>query len=203
MDAKLAEGTHSVDASAESSSGFVHAFRVLGTVLVSQPRSLSWLAPVSWAGLIFLLSSGQPNLGGVDLGVLGGFLMNLAHPGVFGILTLLLVPVFARSTGPHGMRWTGLTSVGGIWLVAFVGMYGFTDELHQSVVEGRDASFLDLLSDVVGAYFVVRVVLYLGRPDATREGLSRWILAGLAASMAAAGIATWWGATMGEGPWFP
>ena len=29
--------------------------------------------------------------------------------------------------------------------------YGFTDELHQAVVPGRDASFADLGFDVVGA----------------------------------------------------
>ncbi|QDV05680.1 hypothetical protein Poly30_11790 [Planctomycetes bacterium Poly30] len=175
--------------------------RFLGTVLVTQPRFLSWLAPLSWAALIFVLSSGQPALGGLDLGAFGGFLMNLAHPGVFGILTLLLVPLFARRKGPHGLRWTALTPVGAVWLVAFVAIYGFTDEVHQSTVEGRDASLLDFLSDTVGAFFVVAVTLYLGREDAKTSGLLRWIVAGVAASAASAGLATWYSAKAGGGPW--
>lgn len=179
----------------------VKAARWLGTVLVTQPRLLSWLAPLAWAALIFVLSSGQPALGGLELGVYGSFLMNLAHPGVFGVLALLLIPLFARRVGPHGLRWTSLTPVMGTWLVAFVAMYGFTDEVHQSTVAGRDASLLDFLSDTVGAFFVVRVTLYLGREDANTPGLLRWLLAGLAASMASAGLATWYSAHHGAGPW--
>ena len=185
-----------------SSSGqSVAAARLLGTVLVTQPRLLSWLAPFSWAALIFVLSSGQPSLGGFDLGAFGGFLMNLAHPGVFGVLALLLIPLFGRRKGPHGLRWTAISPVGALWLVALVSLYGFTDEVHQSMVEGRDASLLDSLSDAVGAYFVVRVTLYLSREDANTAGLLRWLLAGLATSVASAGLATWYSATAGSGPW--
>ncbi len=179
----------------------VHALRLAGTVLVTQPRILCWLPPLCWAALIFVLSSGQPSLGGLDLGEFGGFLMNLAHPGVFGVLALLLIPILGRKVGPHRMRWTKLSPVSGLWLIVIVGLYGFTDEVHQSTVEGRDASLLDFLSDFVGAFFVIRVVLYLGREDANSRGLWRWLLTGIACSAAAAGAATWYGARHGEGPW--
>ena len=53
----------------------------------------------------------------------------------------------------------------------------------------------------MGAYFVVRVVLYLGRSDADGRGLRRWLLAGIAASLASAGLATWYTARAGSGPW--
>ena len=179
----------------------VRSMRLVGTVLVSQARILSWLPPLAWAVLIFFLSSGQPSLGGVDLGEFGGFVTNLAHPFAFGVLALLLVPMFGRTTGPHGLRWTKLSPQNAVWVIAFASLYGLTDEIHQSTVEGRDASLLDWLSDFVGAYFVVRVVLYLGRSDADARGLRRWLLAGLAASLAAAGLATWYTSVSGSGPW--
>lgn len=179
----------------------VRTARLIGTVLVSQARILSWLPPLAWAALIFFLSSDVRSLGGIDLGAFGSLLGNLAHPGAFGILALLVVPVFGRTTGPHGLRWTKLTPANGVWIVALVAIYGMSDEIHQSTVEGRDASLLDWLSDCVGAYFVVRVVLYLGRSDANGRGLRRWLLAGIAASLASAGLATWYTARAGSGPW--
>lgn len=179
----------------------VRTTRLVGTVLVSQARVLSWIPPLAWASLIFFLSSGQPALGGFDLGAFGGFITNLGHPGAFGVLTLLVIPVFGRTTGPHGLRWTKLSAVNGVWVVTVVALYGLTDEIHQSTVEGRDASLLDWLSDFVGAYFVVRVVLYLGRADANGRGLRRWLLAGLVASLASAGLATWYTTRYASGPW--
>ena len=179
----------------------VRTARLVGTVLVSQARILSWLPPLAWGALIFFLSSGQSSLGGIDLGDFGGLITNLAHPFAFGILALLVIPVFGRTTGPHGLRWTRMSPQNAVWIVALVALYGLTDEIHQSVVEGRDASLLDWLSDFVGAYFVVRVVLYLGRADADGRGLRRWLIAGACASLASAGLATWYSSTFHSGPW--
>ncbi len=199
--ADLASDRSSVTSEDPAAGLLVRSARLVGTVLVSQARILSWVAPVAWAALIFFLSSGQPSLGGLDLGAFGGFLTNLGHPGAFGVLALLVIPLFGRTQGPHGLRWTKMSPQNGVWVVAFVALYGLTDEIHQSTVEGRDASLLDWLSDFVGAYFVVRVVLYLGRPDANGRGLRRWLVAGLAASVAAAGLATWYTSKAGSGPW--
>lgn len=181
----------------------VRAARLIGTVLVSQARILSWLPPLAWAALIFFLSSGEPSLGGIDLGEFGGLLTNLGHPFAFGILALLVIPIFGRTKGPHGLRWTKMSPQNAVWIVAFVSLYGLTDEIHQSTVDGRDASLLDWLSDFVGAYFVVRVVLYLGRSDADARGLRRWLLAGVIGSVASAGLATWYTSVSesGSGPW--
>lgn len=179
----------------------VGALRFLGTVLVTQPRILCWLPPLSWAALIFALSSSQPSLGRFAFTEMGGFVMNLAHPGVFGVLALLLIPVLGRAVGPHGMRWTKLSSISGLWIIVAVALYGFVDEVHQSTVEGRDASLLDFLSDCVGAFFVIRVVLYLGREDATSKGIWRWLIAGIVCSAGAAGWATSYSSSHGAGPW--
>ncbi len=167
--------------------------------LLSTPRALAWLPPLAWASFIFYLSSGR--LDGPDLGVFGGFLTNLAHPGAFGVFALLLVPLARRAAHPRGGKWTGLTPEGALWVFVGAVIYGFTDELHQATVAGRDASVFDLLADAVGAFFVVLVVRYLGRRDATEKGLRHRLLLGLLASVGAAAISTVYSEQVGEGPW--
>lgn len=197
----------------------VRSLRSIGRALLVQPRWLSWILPVAWAGAIFLLSSLRSLDGPSQAWELGGLTGNLGHPAVFGMLALLLVPLARRrllapmtppsptgplapiSRGGGGRLWTDLSPEGALWIVVVVALYGFTDELHQSTVEGRDASVLDLLSDTVGAVAVVAVVMYLGRADADGPGLRRRLAAGFAASLLAAGIATLWGMFVGPSPW--
>lgn len=172
-----------------------------GQCLLATPRALAWLPPLAWAAFIFYLSSGQLDIGDLGGSPLGGFMTNLAHPGAFGLFALLLIPMAQRVPHGWGGRWTGLTPEGALWVVVIASIYGFSDELHQSTVEGRDASLLDLISDAVGAFFVVLVVRYLGRPDSTERGLRRRLLWGLSASFAAAAASTAYAEYVGRGPW--
>lgn len=199
----LADGSVlAVEAGTERGGGaFVGLFRTVGTALVTQPRILSWLPPLAWAALIFALSEFPPRLDSESVFAFGGFTTNLGHPFAFGILALLLVPLLPRRRGPHGLRWTALGSVGALWVIVIAGLYGFTDELHQSTIPGRDASLLDALSDFTGAFFSIKVVLYLGRDDATSRGLLRWLGGGFVGCCAAAGLATWYSHAVGAGPW--
>lgn len=176
-------------------------FFIVGQCLLATPRVLAWLPPLAWAVLIFYLSSGQLDIGDFGAVPFGGFITNLAHPGAFGVFALLLIPLTRRVPHPWGGRWTGLTPEGALWVVVAATIYGFSDELHQSIVEGRDASGLDLLSDAVGAVSVVLVVRYLGVPDSTERGLRRRLLWGLSASFAAAAASTAYAEYVGRGPW--
>jgi hypothetical protein len=91
-----------------------------------------WLIAAGvWAALIFLASSipSGGTTGGVEP---KGALLHLAE---FAILASLLRA--AR------LPWT--TSL------AAASLYGVTDELHQALVAGRDASPVDILFDVAGA----------------------------------------------------
>ena len=200
MDGTQAERPRQDAAAGEAAPG-VRAFRTVGRALLRQPRLLAWVTPVVWAALIFQLSSLEPGTAPLAFDTLGGLVTNLAHPAIFGILALLLVPVLGRVRGEDGRRWTSMTPESALWIVALVTLYGFTDELHQSTVEGRDASLLDVLSDFTGALAVVLVVRFIGRGDASDRGLRRALLVALLASLAAAGLSTIWDDFIGDSPW--
>jgi len=173
-----------------------------GAALSLLPRGVAWLLPLAWCGLIFFLSSRQVVAPALGTSVAAAFLGNLAHPGAFGLLALLLTAALAPRERHGGLRWATLTPERGLWVVVLCALYGFTDELHQATVEGRDASLLDIVSDVVGAAFAVWTIRALTPPGATRrEVVSRILLAGLLASAASAGLSTWYGLEHGGGPW--
>ncbi len=90
-----------------------------------------WVAAAAWAVLMFVVSSipSAGSSGDVDL---RGALLHVAE---YAVLAALL-------------RRAGLS-----WRVSVLAtvLYGVSDELHQAVVPGRDASTADLLFDAVGA----------------------------------------------------
>ncbi len=67
------------------------------------------------------------------------------HVIAYGILGFLLAKSFKNSG--HGLT---LTQV--VWAGLFALFYGATDEIHQSFVAGRDASWGDLLADGIGGF---------------------------------------------------
>ncbi|MBE0584100.1 MAG: VanZ family protein, partial [Desulfofustis sp.] len=97
-------------------------------------------------GIIFLMSA-QPG----DSLQLPFFFFGadkIAHALAYGLLaavTLIALPVQLRSDRP---RQAAVIA----WLVCLC--YGLSDELHQSFVPGREASFGDLLADGIGAAIV-------------------------------------------------
>lgn len=100
-------------------------------------------------GLIFFLSA-QPDLS-TGLGLWDLILRKLAHMGVFGLLTLL----WWRALLPHGGR--PLLAAALISLV-----YAITDEFHQTFVEGRSGSPVDVGIDAIGIGLAV-LLLRFGR----------------------------------------
>ena len=91
-----------------------------------------WLPVAAWAALIFGLSS-VPDLG-TGLGGWDLVLRKLAHATEYAILAALLV----RALGRPG--WAALAGLA----------YAISDEIHQSFVEGREGSPLDVGIDTVG-----------------------------------------------------
>jgi VanZ family protein len=93
---------------------------------------LRWAPVVAWAALIFALSS-VPDLG-TGLGGWDLALRKIAHAAEFAILAALLV---------RALRRTG-------WAIALGIAYAISDEIHQSFVEGRQGTVLDVGIDSVG-----------------------------------------------------
>lgn len=90
--------------------------------------------PVALMGLIFLLSA-QPDLG-TGLGGWDVVLRKLAHMAEYGLLFLLW-----RRAMPERPTWVA---------AAIAVAYAVTDELHQSTVEGRHGTPVDVAIDAVG-----------------------------------------------------
>lgn len=80
-----------------------------------------------------------PSLPGLD---------KLAHAGVYGLLAATALFAFA----PYSRRSDFVAIV--VRVVIFCLLFGFSDELHQTFIEGRFASGWDLLADGFGALVV-------------------------------------------------
>ena len=101
-------------------------------------------------GLIFMLSS-QSDLPapyefpGSD---------KVVHVLAYAPLGFLMVYALSRSTSSANLIFFGT-------FLAF--LYGFTDEIHQYFVPGRDASALDVMADGAGAMIGSRVFVWTRR----------------------------------------
>ena len=103
-----------------------------------------WLPVLVWAAVIFALSS-VPGLT-TGLGTWDLALRKLAHAVEFAVLGLLLARAVAE-------------------LPAFAlgVVYAVTDELHQSLVPGRQAALLDVAIDAVGVLVGILALRRLAR----------------------------------------
>ena len=102
---------------------------------------MRFVPPLLLMGVIFALSA-QPDLNS-GLGTWDTILRKGAHMAEYGLLWWL----WARAIGHRG--WAAVIAVG----------YAITDELHQTTVEGRHGSPVDVLIDSVGvaiAWIVTR-----------------------------------------------
>jgi VanZ family protein len=122
-----------------------------------------WLTTLGWAGLIFYLSTGT--FGGtftawllhqildfLRVGVsaeafasLHFLVRKLAHVTEYTMYGMLLYGSFG---GGRDFTWKARRAV---WCVAIAAAYSLTDELHQSFVPGREASWTDCGIDAAGA----------------------------------------------------
>jgi VanZ family protein len=179
-----------MDAPAEAgtSRGALDFLRGLGRGLLRISRAASALPVLLWALLIWRLSSFPPRAA-ADHVSLRIFLANCGHAGEFGVLALLLALALPR-TAAAGGAWPALETRGALLVLALVALYALIDELHQAATPGRDASLLDVTTDLCGAACVLWVAAYVGSPPASEAGLARRLAASLAACLVAGGAAT-------------
>lgn len=164
---------------------WTRALRWLGGRLVRLPAALLVALPLAWMAFIWFLSSQSIDTPGGAFG-LWGFLGNLAHAPLFGCLALFWTALFLRS--PSGV-WPPLSGRVRLAVVLLVAGYGALDELHQRATSGRQASVLDVVTDLVGALCVLWIVGYLGAPGAAERGL--WLR--LCAAGALCALVAWLG----------
>ena len=107
-----------------------------------------WVPPIALMGLIFFLSAQESLSSG--LGVWDTVLRKLAHMTEFGVLALLW--------------WRALRTASPLPAAAIAIAYAVTDELHQSFVDGRHGSPLDVAIDATG----VALALYAFRASRVR-----------------------------------
>lgn len=76
------------------------------------------------------------------------------HASVYGLLAALCVRA-CRRTWPDRLTRMHLLILG----VCFATLYGISDELHQGLVDGRQADAMDVVADFAGS--ALGAVLYL------------------------------------------
>ena len=113
----------------------------------------AWGPPLLYAALVFGLSSVERPQDLLPPGLLS--LDKLIHLGEYGVLGALLARALAAG-GRTGAR-------GFAWALALGALYGASDELHQALVPGRDASVLDWAADAAGSALGAAAFLSLRR----------------------------------------
>jgi len=122
------------------------------------------ILPFLYMGVIFLFSSiqgdGSPAIVDPLTHAIKSIIYNGAH-----------IPLFAL------LAWLWCWSLAG-WNIALnrrlmlafclTAIYGVSDEWHQSFTPGRDASFLDVMLDMLGAYLAVH--FYRGQQRTSADG---------------------------------
>jgi VanZ family protein len=114
---------------------------------------ISWLPPVLWATLIFVLSS-QPSL--PDTGPSFPHKDKIAHLVIYGFLGWFTTRALRRA---HDLPLPTALLLG----ILLCALYGASDEWHQSFVPPRTPSLADWLADVTGASLAQLVHWYDAR----------------------------------------
>jgi VanZ family protein len=118
------------------------------------------LLPIAYMAAIWIMSS-LPSNHFVELpdSGLDRTIKESLHLIEFAILYVLLVLAFLTRRAPFT---TGLNML----CAVLAGLYGLTDEIHQSFYAYRSASWFDLVKDVTGilvCFYFIRGALFKGR----------------------------------------
>jgi len=131
-----------------------HDYMRSGRVIVA------WLPAIIWMGLVFYLSAQSQPLKQTPSPALS----YVAHLCEYAVLALLLFSAQVSGGSWRGRIWLSLT-------LSFVlsALFAASDEYHQRFVSGRDASWLDFLTDIAGAAASLAVIGRWGRSFLWRQ----------------------------------
>lgn len=111
---------------------------------------LKWFFVLIWAGFIWILSSIPDLSSGLEQDFA---LRKIAHGLVFGILAILIYIAL-----PSSLKNTGKI----VWASLLTFVYAIFDEVHQSFVDGRHGSVIDVSIDTIGVVILLGI-FYLVR----------------------------------------
>jgi hypothetical protein len=164
--------------------------RELAGRLLGLPVAAGWALAGLWFALIWVASSAPASASGGHPA--WGLAANLAHAPIYGILALWLVPALADSAAAGVAGPTRLPGRVRVKVLALVLLAGVVDELHQALgAAGRQASLLDLATDLAGAACALWLVALLERERVPAAELGRRLALAALACLAAAALATW------------
>jgi len=103
-----------------------------------------WMPVVCYAGAIFYLSSLSHPEDELPELLIKQVSDKVLHLVEYGILGALCYRAFRWATGPRAARQAVVLAI------VAASFYGLTDEVHQSLVPLREASWLDWVADTVG-----------------------------------------------------
>ncbi len=125
-------------------------------------RIKNWLPVCAWASLIFLFSTDHfssahtaqlfgffsswlfPEIPAEDIAPVHGIMRKLGHWTEYFVLAVLMLRALRNETGK---TWELRHAV---YTLVFILLYALSDELHQTFVPSRTASFGDVMIDVLG-----------------------------------------------------
>lgn len=107
-----------------------------------------WLPPLVWMAVIFWFSA-QPNLNS-GLGWIDHVGRKFIHAGDYALLCFLWWRVLRT-------KMDRVTALAPAWAIAL--LYAITDEYHQTFVQGRHGSPVDVAIDSMGAALFVLFVI--------------------------------------------
>ncbi|GEM_PF-224983 len=111
---------------------------------------INWAPTVVWTGIILVGTSAPRLPPGPDIPASD----KVAHLGVYGVLGLLLMRALRAE------RWPQAKSV--VFTLLAGGLFAALDELHQSLIPGRQTDLLDFIADCAGLVIAVCATALLG-----------------------------------------
>lgn len=118
-----------------------------------------WLPVFAHMALIYYLSSRSSFP--VEVPPWAFYADKVVHAVIFGMLGLLFVRAWLQG------NWQNINLSASCITVAFVLLYGISDEVHQMFVPNRQPSIGDIVADVLGGIVVVIIIGYFAKPKVT------------------------------------
>lgn len=162
----------------EPGSGLVLGLlRGAGRQALRLPRAFWFVLALLWGAGIWWLSERQ--LSGAEGAILWGWIGNMAHAPLFGLLALWLALALPREPTKLGHKWARFGLLDFRLVFWSVVLYGLVDEYHQSSVPGRDSSIYDLFTDWAAAYITLGVAAAAGRAGLEEREMRRRLAKGV------------------------